>query len=189
MLLSLRLGVKFLQLLNSETSAVQLAAGFAFGVLVGFLPFWSVVNLLLFLVVCFFRVNLTMFFLSSALFSLLAFALDPVFDGFGYWILVDWLAARELWIWIASQPLLPFLNLNNTVMMGSLALGLLLFLPTIFLTVVMIKRYRASWREQIKNSAIYKILRASKMLSPVFSAFEKYQKLQEKFGDQWGKIV
>jgi uncharacterized protein (TIGR03546 family) len=140
---------------------------------------------MIFLIVCLFRVNLSMFFLSSAVFSIVAFILDPLLDGFGYWILADVEAFRSAWVWVASQPLLPYMKLNNTIVMGSLALGLLLFVPVFIASIVLIKKYRAKWRAQMRDSKTLKAMRASKVFGILFSSFEKYQNLQEK----WNKIA
>lgn len=185
MLLLTKFLLKFLKLLNSETEPTQLAAGICFGLIVGFSPFFTWHNLIIFLLVCLFRVNLSMFFLSSAVFAILAFALDPVFDAFGYWLLVDMTAARPLWIWIASAPILPFFKLNNTVVLGSLAAGIVLFIPLFIWSTWAVKQYRKRWRQQIMNSKAMKALKATKLYGTLSGLYEKYQSLQDK----WSKFT
>jgi len=181
MFLTVKLLLKFLKLINSETAPSQLASGVAFGLIVGVSPFFTWHNLVIFLIVCLFRVNLSMFFLSSAFFSIVAFAFDPVFDQIGYWLLVDVSVARPAWIWIASQPILPFFKLNNTVVMGSLALGVALFLPVFILSIWGVRRYRERWREKIKNSQAVKAMKATKLYGTLSGLFNKYQSLQDKW--------
>lgn len=168
---------KLLKLLNSETAPSQLAAGLCFGALVGFSPFWSLHNLVLFLLVCLLRVNFSMFFLGFGVFSLLAFSLDPVFDSFGYWLLVDFSAARSLWLFFASTPVLPFFRFNNTIVVGSLVSGLLIFIPLFAWAVWAIKKYRNRWREQILSSKSFKAIKATK----IYAWYEKFAAAREKW--------
>ncbi len=166
-----------LKLLNSETSPWQLAAGVTFGMLCGFSPFMTLQTLCLFLIVCLLRVNFSMFFLSFGFFSVLAFALDPLFDGFGYFLLVDLKEARPFWIEMTTGAIWPFFRFYNTIVVGSLAAGLILFIPVFVLSVVGVKKYRARWREQLKDSKFVKALKAT----PIYGLYEKFQGLREKF--------
>jgi len=152
---------RFLKLLNSETRPSQLAAGFCFGVIVGLSPFFTWHNLLIFLLVCLLRVNFSMFFASVAIFSILGFFLDPLFDRVGYFLLVESEGLRSLWVTFSITPGLPFFRFNNTVVLGSLIFGLVLF-PILFgALVVSIRKYRTHWRESIMKSRWIKALKAS----------------------------
>lgn len=173
--------MKLLQILNSQTSPSQLAAGVAFGMIVGLSPFFAWHNLIVFLLVCLFRVNLSMFFWSVAGFSVLGFILDPLFDILGYWILVDWSFARPWWIWISSAPILPFFRLNNTIVMGSLAFSLFLFGPVFFLATYAVKKYRTHWRALILNSKYFGILKTTRL----YALYLRYEAAKEK----WGQLL
>lgn len=170
-----------LKLLNSETAPSQIAAGFCFGMIIGFSPFFTWHNLIIFLIVCLFRVNFSAFFLSTALCSILGFFLDPLFDGFGYFLLVKIEALRPLWITVSSAPILPFFRFNNTVVTGSLGLALFLFIPLFIVLIVMIKAYRKSWRGKIKQSKWMKALKATKL----YGLYQKY----ENFRAKWERLA
>ncbi len=168
---------QILKLLNSETSPYQLAAGFCFGSVVGFSPFFTWHNLIIFLVVCLLRVNFSMFFLAIAVTGLIGFFLDPVFDGIGYWMLVDLGSLRSLWITISSMPLLPYFRFNNTVVMGSLTFALASFIPLFVLMIWLIKSYRKRWRERILRSQFMRTFKATKL----YGLYQKY----ESFRSRW----
>lgn len=185
MLLALKMISKFLQLLNSETAASQLAAGAAFGMIVGLSPFFTWHNLMIFLLVCLFRVNFAMFFLSTAVFAVLGFLLDPLFDALGYWLLVDVHSLRPLWIQIATAPILPFFRLNNTVVMGSLAFSLALFLPLFIFFTWAVIQYRKTWREKMKKSSWMRAVKATK----VYSSFNKVYAQYVNLRDKWEKLT
>lgn len=171
MLIFLRLIGKFLKLLNSETSPWQLAAGVCFGMLVGFSPLMVWHNLALFLLVCLLRVNLGMFFLSFGIFQILAFALDPLFDRLGYFVLVDLEALRPFWIQIATTPGLPLLRWNNTIVIGSLSFGVMLFVPVFVAFGFFVVAYRSTLKERILKSKLMVTFRATK----AYSLVQKYQ--------------
>ena len=166
----------FLKLLNSETAPSQLAMGLGFGMMVGLTPLTSLHNLVLLFIVFLFRINLSMFFLGLAVFALLSFALDPLFNVIGYWALVDLHWARPFWIEITSGAIWPFFRFNNTIVMGSLLVSLALFIPLILFSLRGIHIYRISWREKIRESRFVKALKATAL----YSLYEKYESMKEK---------
>ncbi len=165
-----------IKLLNSETAPSQLSAGMTFGMLVGLSPFLSLHNLFIFMIVCLFRVNFSMFFMSLAFFSILGFFGDPIFDRLGYWLLVDFTSLRPFWISITTGAIWPFFNFNNTIVMGSLGFGLLLFVPLFVAGIHFIKIYRSKWREQIQKSALVKSLKAT----PLYGVYLKYENFRNR---------
>jgi uncharacterized protein (TIGR03546 family) len=167
---------RFFTLLNSETSPAQLAAGISLGAIVGLTPLFTLHNLLIFLGVCLFRVNFSMFFLSFGWFSVLAFLLDPIFDVLGYALLVDFRLLRPCWISIAQNPFMPFFHWNNTIVMGSLVVSLVLAGPLFLLTLKAVRLYRERWREAILASPFMKFLKTT----PLYGLFERYQNLKTK---------
>jgi uncharacterized protein (TIGR03546 family) len=167
----------FLKLLNSETSPAQLSAGVAFGMLLGFVPIASLSWICFFLLVCLFRVNFSMFFLSFALFGILSFALDPVFDWFGYLLLVDVEVLRPLWIQLTTVAIFPFFHFNNTIMAGSIGLGLVLFIPVFMTAKKLVLLYRKQWREKLQKSKAIMAFKAT----PFYGIYDKYQNLKTKF--------
>lgn len=169
---------KIVSLLHSETAPSQLAGGAAFGMIVGLTPLMSLHNLVIFLIVCLFRVNFSMFFLNLGIFSVLAFALDPVFDRLGYWILADWTWARSFFVDITSGAIWPFFRFNNTIVMGSLALSLIMFIPFMILLMYLIRLYRRTWREKLRNAPWVIALRAT----PIYNLYTKYQAFRARFG-------
>lgn len=167
-----------LKLLNSETAPSQLAAGVAFGMIIGLTPVMTPHNLIIFFIVCLFRVNFSMFFISFAAFKILGFLLDPFWDWFGYKLLVDLKVARPFWIAITSGPILPYFKFNNTIVMGSLAMALILFVPVFLGSQVGVKKYRVRWRDQIVNSKALTLLKAT----PLFGLYQKYEAAKQKLG-------
>ncbi len=75
----LKLIAKLLKVLNSDTDPSQISLAVCFSMIVGLTPFFSLHNLMILLLALFIRVNLSSFLLGLALFSGVAYLLDPLF--------------------------------------------------------------------------------------------------------------
>ncbi|MCA9481390.1 MAG: DUF2062 domain-containing protein, partial [Nitrospira sp.] len=75
----IKLLAKLLRVLNSETEPGQISLGFGLAMIAGLTPLLSLHNLLVLLLVCVLRVNLSAFLLGLALCTGIAYALDPLF--------------------------------------------------------------------------------------------------------------
>ena len=71
---------------QTDISPNQVAWGFALGAILGLVPNMFM-KLVLFVVIMMFRVNISAAFLAWAVYEILSFALDPLFDVVGYQIL------------------------------------------------------------------------------------------------------
>src|SRR5688572_3196362 len=88
---------KILATLNSEVSPAQIAAGFAYGALLGLIPATGLLPIVLLFLAFVVNINLTIMFLAAAIFKILAFALDPVANLLGFTVLVKITALKGLW--------------------------------------------------------------------------------------------
>ena len=75
--------IKLFKLINSEQEPHQISLGLSLGMITGFTPTFSLHNLLVLFVLLMIRANISAFIVATALFSLLAFALDPAFHSLG----------------------------------------------------------------------------------------------------------
>lgn len=162
-----------IKLLNSEKGEVSIAAGFALGMVLGFVPANALIIGAIFFFFCILRINGAAMFLAWPLFKLLAFPLDPLFDRLGY-ALLTWPALQSLWTKAYNAPLLPWTRFNNSVVAGSLAAGLILFLPALFFFRWLIRRYRESVWRRLSESKPMKVLKATTL----YQWYEKYQNLK-----------
>src|SRR4030042_405892 len=111
--------ISLIRMLHSETDPRQISLGFALGMIPGLTPFMSLHNILVLLILLFVRANIGAAMLSWAVFSILAFALDPLFHRFGLFLLTDVGALQGLWTALYNAPLVPYTNFNNSVLMRS----------------------------------------------------------------------
>ena len=118
----------FVMALVRESSPRQMAWGLALGTLVGLVPKGNLIAVVLMLVLCSLRINLGVGLLTAFVVSWVAVLLDPFTHWIG-WALLTADQIEPLWAYFNALPLAPWTEFNNTVVLGSLALGLLLVLP------------------------------------------------------------
>lgn len=118
----------------------QLAWAAAFGLLLGLVPHGNLVAVVILLVVLALRLNHAMAALTAIAVTLVATKLDPLFHAVGQRVLSEPRVADQMtiaWDW----PLMAWTNLNNTVVMGSLVVGVVSLLPSFALTYPVFKRW------------------------------------------------
>ena len=101
--------------------------------------------------------------LSWAVFVPVGFMLDPLFDRVGHWLLIDAVALRPLWTTWDNTPVLALTNFDNTVVLGSVVVWLVLFVPLWLASRFAVIRYRATVGERVRQSHFYKVLSASQL--------------------------
>ena len=164
--------IGLIRLLHSDTGQGQIAAGLAFGVFLGFAPFLSIQTVLVLLIVFIFRVQLGAAFLSAFFFKFVAFVLDPVADPIGRFFLEN-VSLRPLWTSLYNLPLLPMTRFNNSIVLGSFVISLLLCPVLYFIFKKIIAQYQANVVQKFESSKFWKLMKASK----VYLWYTKYNSL------------
>lgn len=164
--------IALIQLLHSDTGQNQIASGLAFGVFLGFAPFFSIQTLFVLLIVFIFRVQLGAAFLSAFFFKFIAFLLDPVADSIGRSLLEN-PSVRSLWTSMYNVPILPMTRFNNSIILGSFAISIL-FCPILFFVFrILILKYRTNMLQKIESSKVWKAFKATKF----YNWYSKYKEL------------
>lgn len=130
----------FLKVFSKDNSPQQLASGLSMGTMIGLIPKGNLIAVLLTIVLFAFRFNLGTGLLSIFLVSMFAFRLDPIMHGFGERIL----HLDSIYLNFAEWhklPIVPWLSLDNTVVVGGLALGLAVWFPVYHLSTPLFIRY------------------------------------------------
>ncbi len=162
----------FLKLLNSDTGTNQLATGLSLGLVLGFSPFLSLQTFLILILCFFFRVQLGAAFLSAFFFKFVAFLFDPITDSLGRAVLEN-AGLRPLFVSLYNMPLVPLTRFNNSIIMGSGLVGLILALPMFFIFKNLIVKYRLHILERIKGTKWWKAMQATSL----FKWYNTYDKL------------
>ena len=153
--------LKLLHVLNSEAEPGQISLALAFGLITGFTPLGSLHNLLVLLLVLVLRVNLSAFLLGTAVFSGIAYLLDPVFHRVGRAVLTAQ-PLEGVWIALYNSTLWRIERFSNSIVMGSLLISLALFVPTVLALNWAIRQYRARVLASVKRLRIVQALTATK---------------------------
>lgn len=149
--------------LNSEGTPGQVAAGMALGAAVGLTPLVNLHNVLILSLVLVLNVSVPGAVLGWLCCVPLGFALDPVFDAVGRSLLLDVPALQGLWATIYNTPILALTNLNNSIVLGSLAGWMVLAFPMFLTARWGVGRYRATIYARYKDAKLFKAIRASRL--------------------------
>jgi uncharacterized protein (TIGR03546 family) len=163
MLTLIKLLRSLVKTLHSDGSPAQIAFGVALGAALGLTPIANAHNVVVVLLLAILNVSFAAGMLAWGVFVPIGFMLDPLFDRVGNWLLVEASALRPLWTAWDNIPGLALTNFNNTVVLGSVIVWLLLFVPIYYASRVGVVKYRATIGERVKNSRAYKLLEASQL--------------------------
>lgn len=159
----LKLLQSLIKTLHSDGSPSQIGLGIALGAALGLTPIVNVHNLLILLLLAVLNVSFGAGMLAWGVFVPVGFMLDPVFNWVGHWLLIDASSLRPLWTTWDNTPVLALTSFNNTVVLGSFVVWLLLFVPIWLASRWAVVRYRATVGERVRQSHFYKVLSASQV--------------------------
>ncbi|MBN2569968.1 MAG: TIGR03546 family protein [Deltaproteobacteria bacterium] len=168
-----RLIFKLIKIIHSDRDPRQICLGFSLGMIIGLTPLLSVHNLVVLLAILFFRVNISAAILSWAVFSLVAFILDPLFHQLGLIILTKTEFLTGIWMALYNAPLVPYTHFNNSVVMGSLAFSLVALYPVYLGGLFVVVSYRETFMERFERWKIVKVMKASSL----YKLYARYNEL------------
>lgn len=164
--------INLIQLLHSDSGKNQIAAGLAFGVFLGFAPFISLQTFLVLFIVFIFRVQLGAAFLSAFFFKFIAYLLDPVADPIGRQLLEN-PSLRPIWTTMYNVPLLPMTRFNNSIVLGSFAISIILCPVLFFVFRILITKYRENLVKRLEATPLWNAIKVSKF----YNLYKKYNEL------------
>ena len=128
----------------AHDSPRQLAWGVALGVVLGLVPKGNLTALVLAVLLFSLRVNLGAGLVAACSFSWLGMLLDPLAHRLG-WQILWYQPLQPAYAWCYELPLVAWSDLNNTVVVGQLVLGLYALYPAYWLSLQAATR----WREPV----------------------------------------
>lgn len=123
-----------------EAKAGQLALGFAFGLWIGMVPKGNLTAIALGIIMASTRANLGIATATILLTSLASLWLDPLFDGVGAFLLSH-PALQGVWTQLYNLPVMPWTGFNNSIVLGSFLIGLILVYPSYHYSKPWLKKY------------------------------------------------
>ncbi len=152
---------KFIKVLQAGESPPLIAGGITMGFVVGLTPFWTLQNMVILLVAFLTKVNLASVFFALFVFSFLTYLFDPVYHNLGFFLLAEMEKLRPLWTDMYNWPVAPYTRFNNTVVLGSLIIALVLAFPVYAGAKKGVIKYRETWGARINNSRFMKAVKSS----------------------------
>jgi uncharacterized protein (TIGR03546 family) len=137
-----------LEAVRDVASPAPIAFGAGLGMMVGLLPKDNLTAFVLGTAVLALRVNLAAAACATLLFSWVAVGLDPLADCVGLILLTD-ANLQPWWERVFETPLMAWSGLNNSVVLGSLVLGIVLFYPVFYITSRSLRFLGQVWGEKI----------------------------------------
>jgi uncharacterized protein (TIGR03546 family) len=157
-----------IKMLNSETGQNQIAAGVAAGFILGMTPALSLQSLLVFLCLFFFRIQMGMAFLSAFFFAFIAWLMDPAFHAIGSAVLQA-PALQGIFTTLYNMPIIPYTRFNNSIVMGSGVVSILLAPVIFWIARALIIKYRLAVVERFKQTKIWKAVKATSLYKWYYS--------------------
>ena len=149
--------VKFIRALSSNSSPASIGHAFACGVIFGLMPKNNALWYILFVLIFFLRIQRGVLSLTTLIVSFFAPFADPLLDMIGCWILrADFMQAPM--IKIMNVPFVAFTRLDNSIVMGSLGLGLAAYIPLFFISLLCTRIWRRHLASKFKNLRIVKAI-------------------------------
>ena len=157
---------KLLKALNVNTNPGEIAHGIACGFLLGLMPKSSLLWYLIFIFVLFIKINKPAYLIMIVLGSSVAVLLDPLFDSVGYAVLTV-PSLYGFYARLIDIPFVYFTRFNNTVVMGSLVCGIILYVPVYVIARILVKLWRRYGVPAMRHSKIIKIVNQVPILSKI----------------------
>jgi len=145
-----------LDVLQEESSPLRIAWGFVLGMALGLMPAGTLQwGMLLAAVICI-RVNFIAVIVSTVIFYTFALIAEPVFNSLGMWLLTGLPFLHRLWAWMFHAPFLPYTQFNNTIVLGSFVVTLILAAPLFLLTRRLLAKHGPVLSEKLRETYVWR---------------------------------
>ena len=157
---------------NANNRTGEIAAGVSFALLLALVPSGNLLWFTVFVITFLLKINLAGELLFLALFKLLVPLADGLLHRLGVLVLTQPILAGGF-TYAYNLPVLPLSRFNNTVVMGGLVAGLLLWIPVFLLFRWLVILYRRSLRDRIAGSRLVKALGRVPLVATIGNAVRK----------------
>ncbi|MGI5060403.1 DUF2062 domain-containing protein [Treponema denticola] len=131
----------FFRAINANAHPGDIAHAVALGLFLAILPKNNLTFTFLFFLSIFIRINKGAFFISFILFGFVTPFMDIIINNIGFWA-VQLSFLRPIFIALENIPFVALFKLSNTMVLGGIIWGLILYIPVYILTRITIAKYR-----------------------------------------------
>jgi uncharacterized protein (TIGR03546 family) len=147
----------------------QLAAGLVLGMFLGLIPKGNLLAVAFSVVLLGTQANLVTGAIGTALFASLNVWTDRFTSQWGYWLL-EHPTLKPHWARLYNVPLAAWTHFNNTVVLGSLVLGLALAVPVFLVTRWAVARWRAPLAEWVEKYKLGRLLTGTRKATQLMAS-------------------
>lgn len=144
--------------LHGGSDPRHLAAGFALGAALGLIPKGNLFALIFFLLFFLLRLNKGTALMSAAVFTPAGYLIDGAAHKTGLALLKS-PALSGLWTALYDMPVVPLTRFNNTVVLGNLVFGVVLFVPLYFAFLAFVTWYAANLAAKVEKLKVVQALK------------------------------
>lgn len=155
--------LKLFKALNSAQSAWQVTLAITLGMVAGLTPMSGIQTFVILFLAFVLNIHLGLFFVASGVFAGIGYLFDPLFEQVGYALLTNDVL-QGLWTTWYNDGLMRLSHFDNTLVMGSTVVALVLAIPLYFLLGWLITHYRDSlgrFLEKYPKLGLFGILKAT----------------------------
>jgi len=163
---------KLIIALNGNLRKSEIAAGFAWGLLLGLIPAGNVFWIVLFVASFFFKHHHASKLVVLAILKIIGGAVAPLMDTVG-WAFLHIDALQPFFTTLYNMPFVPLTQFNNTLVAGGLVSGIVLWLPIFFLVFFLVPVYRNKVVPKMRNSKISAVIKKLPLVGPLIESVTK----------------
>jgi len=131
----------FFRAINANAHPGDIAHAVALGLFLAILPKNNLTFTFLFFLSIFIRINKGAFFISFILLGFVTPFMDIIINNIGFWA-VQLSFLRPIFVTLENIPFVALFKLSNTMVLGGIIWGLILYVPVYILTRIIIAKYR-----------------------------------------------
>jgi len=160
--------VDLLKAFNANVKPSQIANSFCIGLILGLMPKNNLLWYILLVFFAFVRINKPGYFIMMIIGACIAPLFDPFFDKIGYAILT-FEPLENFFAGLLEVPFVGFTRFNNTIVTGSLACGIICYIPLFVILYFAIKAWRKWIAPKFNDSKILKTIYQIPLLAKIVS--------------------
>jgi len=164
--------VRLFKSLNSNAHPGEIAHAVCLGFLLGLMPKDNALWILVFVFCFFLRINKGALIIFTALFALIAPLFDSLLDTIGYFVLTL-TPASPVFRTLLDVPFVAFTHFNNTIVMGSIVLAVIVYIPLYIISRIIVRLWRTAVVPKIVNSKIYIAFMKMPLIEKIVSTAQK----------------
>jgi len=171
--------ISFFKSLNNNSHPGEIAHAAAIGVLLGLMPKNNALWYILFFFFMFVRINKAVYFIVILGMSACAYMADMFLDNIGYFVLT-FEPLVPFYSFLLEIPFVAFTKFNNTVVMGGLIAGLVLYIPVYIFSRLLVKLWRTTLAPKISSSKIWLAIKKLPLLQKLLSISDEISGVMKK---------